>query len=210
AIGEQSVNVRGVGVLGSISDINNIVVSQQGGLPVVLSDIAHNQIGFTPRLGIAGRDGQNDILFGIVLMQKLEHTMDVVTRVRSAIARINSDGSLPPGVKIEPYYDRGDLVAITVRTVLHNMLFGIALIFLIQWVFLGNLRCALIVSATIPVALLLAVIITVLRGESANLLSVGAIDLGIIVDSTVIMVENVFRHLAHHIRRELNDPAALP
>ena len=205
AIGEQSANVRGVGVLGSISDINNIVVSQQGGLPVVLSDLAHNQVGFVPRLGIAGRDGQDDILFGIVLMQKLERTMDVVTRVRAAIERINSDGSLPRGVKIEPFYDRGDLVAITVRTVMHNMLFGIALIFLIQWIFLGNLRCALIVSATIPVALFLAVIITVLRGESANLLSVGAIDLGIIVDGTVIMVENIFRHLAHHSVRHPSD-----
>lgn len=201
AVGEQSVNVRGVGALGSVSDINNIVVSQQGGLPIVLSDIAHNQVGFTPRLGIAGRDNQDDILFGIVLMQKLERTMDVVTRVRAAIARINTDGSLPPGVKIEPYYDRGDLVAITVQTVMHNMLFGIALIFLIQWIFLGNLRCALIVSASIPVALFLAVIITVLRGESANLLSVGAIDLGIIVDGTVIMVENIFRHIAHHSAR---------
>ena len=205
AIGEQSVNVRGVGVLGSISDINNIVVSQQGGLPVVLSDIARNQIGYTPRLGIAARDNQDDILFGIVLMQKLERTMDVVTRVRAAIERINNDGSLPLGVRIEPYYDRGDLVAITVRTVMHNMLFGIALIFLIQWIFLGNLRCALIVSATIPVALFLAVIITVLRGDSANLLSVGAIDLGIIVDGTVIMVENIFRHLAHHAARHPTD-----
>jgi cobalt-zinc-cadmium resistance protein CzcA len=205
AIGEQSVNVRGVGVLGSISDINNIVVSQQGGLPVLLSDIARNQIGYTPRLGIAARDNQDDILFGIVLMQKLERTMDVVTRVRAAIERINNDGSLPPGVRIEPYYDRGDLVAITVRTVMHNMLFGIALIFLIQWIFLGNLRCALIVSATIPVALFLAVIITVLRGDSANLLSVGAIDLGIIVDGTVIMVENIFRHLAYHAARHPND-----
>ena len=205
AIGEQSVNVRGVGVLGSTSDINNIVVSQQGGLPVVLSDIARNQIGYTPRLGIAARDNQDDILFGIVLMQKLERTMDVVTRVRAAIERINNDGSLPPGVRIEPYYDRGDLVAITVRTVMHNMLFGIALIFLIQWIFLGNLRCALIVSATIPVALFLAVIITVLRGDSANLLSVGAIDLGIIVDGTVIMVENIFRHVAHHAARHPND-----
>jgi heavy metal efflux system protein len=194
-----------VGVLGSISDINNIVVSQQGGLPVVLSDIARNQIGYTPRLGIAARDNQDDILFGIVLMQKLERTMDVVTRVRAAIERINNDGSLPPGVRIEPYYDRGDLVAITVRTVMHNMLFGIALIFLIQWIFLGNLRCALIVSATIPVALFLAVIITVLRGDSANLLSVGAIDLGIIVDGTVIMVENIFRHLAHHAARHPTD-----
>ena len=138
---------------------------------------------------------------GIVLMQKLERTMDVVKRVREAVERINSDGSLPAGVKIVPFYDRGDLVAITVRTVLHNLVFGIALIFLIQWVFLGDLRCALIVAATIPVALLLAVMITVMRGESANLLSVGAIDLGIIVDGTVIMVENIFRQIAHHAPR---------
>ena len=205
AVGEQSVNVRGIGALGSLSDIGNIVISQQGGLPVLLSDIAKVQVGFMPRLGIAGRDDKTDILFGIVLMQKLERTSDVVTRVRAAIERINSDGSLPPDVKIEPFYDRGELVAVTVSTVMHNMLFGIALIFLIQWIFLGNLRCALIVSATIPVALFLAVIITVLRGDSANLLSVGAIDLGIIVDGTVIMVENVFRHLAHHVHREIAD-----
>src|SRR5262252_7540416 len=197
AVGEQSVTVRGLGVIGSLDDMRNIVLTQQGGVPVLLSDVAKIQIGFVPRLGIAGRDDKTDIIFGIVLMQKLERTMEVVTRVRAAVERMNSDGTLPPGVKVEPFYDRGDLVAITVRTVLHNMAFGIALIFLIQWVFLGNLRCALIVSATIPVALFLAVIITVLRGESANLLSVGAIDLGIIVDSTVIMVENIFRHLAH-------------
>jgi cobalt-zinc-cadmium resistance protein CzcA len=202
AMGEQSVNVRGLGVIGSLDDIANIVLSQQGGVPVLLSDVAKIQIGFTPRLGIAGRDETTDIIFGIVLMQKLERTMDVVQRLRAAIERINTDGSLPKSVKIDAFYDRGDLVAITVRTVLHNLAFGIALIFLIQWIFLGDLRCALIVAATIPVALLLAVIITVLRGESANLLSVGAIDLGIIVDATVIMVENIFRHLAHPVRDE--------
>src|SRR4051812_40301706 len=198
ALGEQSVNVRGLGVVRSLEDIRNIVVTQQGGVPVLLSDVAKVQIGFTPRLGMAGRDDKTDVIFGIVLMQKLERTMDVVTRVRAAVDKMNTDGSLPRGVKVETFYDRGDLVAVTVRTVLHNMLFGIALIFLIQWVFLGNLRCALIVSATIPVALLLAVIFTVLRGESANLLSVGAIDLGIIVDATVIMLENIYRRLAHH------------
>ncbi len=205
AVGEQSVNVRGIGVLSSLTDIGNVVLTQQGGLPVLVSDVAKVQIGFTPRLGIAGRDEVTDVLFGIVLMQKLERTMDVVTRVRAAVERINTDGSLPPGVKIEPFYDRGDLVGITVSTVMHNMLFGIALIFLIQWMFLGDLRCAIIVAATIPVALLLAVIITVMRGESANLLSIGAIDLGIIVDASVIMVENIFRHLAHHVRREIAD-----
>ena len=201
AIGEQSATVRGIGVVSTLQDIGNIVLTQQGGVPVLLSDVAKVRVGFTPRLGIAGRDETTDIIFGIVLMQKLERTMEVVTRVRAAIERMNNDGTLPPGVKVEPFYDRGDLVAITVQTVMHNMFFGIALIFLIQWVFLGNLRCALIVSATIPVALFLAVIITVLRGESANLLSVGAIDLGIIVDATVIMVENIFRHLTH------DDPA---
>src|SRR5882672_5904922 len=210
ALGEQSVNVRGLGVIGSLSDIENIVLTQQGGVPVLLSDVAKVQIGFTPRLGIAGRDEKTDVIFGIVLMQKLERTMDVVTRVRAAIDRLNTDGSLPPGVRIDTFYDRGDLVAVTVHTVLHNMFFGIALIFLIQWVFLGNLRCALIVSATIPVALLLAVMITVLRGESANLLSVGAIDLGIIVDSTVIILENIYRHLAHHSPGHEQAPLSLP
>jgi cobalt-zinc-cadmium resistance protein CzcA len=153
---------------------------------------------------MSGRDDRTDTVTGIVLMQKFERTMDVVERVRHAVHKINTDGTLPKGVQIVPFYDRGDLVAITVDTVMHNLLFGIALIFLIQWVFLGNLRCAIIVAATIPVALLLAVMITVSRGESANLLSVGAIDLGIIVDGTVIMVENIFRHLAHY------DPHSVP
>src|SRR5215475_4213714 len=207
SLGEQSVTVRAIGVVGTLQDIANIVLTQQGCVPVLLSDVAKVQVGFTPRLGIASRDDVTDIVTGIVLMQKFERTSEMVARVRAAIDRLNRDGSLPLGVKIEPFYDRGDLVAITVNTVLHNMAFGIALIFLIQWVFLGNLRCALIVSATIPVALFLAVIITVLRGESANLLSVGAIDLGIIVDATVIMVENIFRHLAHDHPAETAIPA---
>src|SRR3954466_11112222 len=201
AIGEQSVNVRSIGVVTSMDDIGNIVLTQQGGVPVLVSDVAKVQIGYAPRLGLAGRDAKTDVVTGIVLMQKLERTMDVVKRVRTAVERINTDGSLPSGVKIVPFYDRGDLVAITVQTVLHNLFFGVALIFLIQWVFLGDLRCALIVAATIPVALFLAVMITVARGESANLLSVGAIDLGIIVDGTVIMVENIFRQIAHHSPR---------
>ena len=198
SIGEQAVNVRGIGIIGSLDDIRNIVLLQQGGVPVLLSDVATVKIGFRPRIGMSGRDDKTDTVTGIVLMQKLERTMEVVTRVRAAVAKLNSDGTLPKGVVIEPFYDRGDLVQITVHTVLHSLVFGVALIFLIQWVFLGDLRCALIVAATIPVALFLAVIITVLRGESANLLSVGAIDLGIIVDGTVIMVENIHRHLSHH------------
>src|SRR5215208_3532256 len=206
SLGEQSVNVRGIGVITSVKDMDNIVLTQQGGLPVLLSDVAKSSVGFRPRLGLAGRDDVTDVVNGIVLMQKFERTMEVVTRVREAVQKLNTDGSLPKGVKILPFYDRGDLVGITVHTVLHNMMFGVLLIFFIQWLFLGNLRSAIIVAATIPVALFVAVIITVLRGESANLLSIGAIDLGIIVDATVIMVENIFRHLAHHVRREFSDP----
>src|SRR5450759_4153789 len=117
-------------------------------------------------------------------------------RHRSA-SSVNNSGILPPGVRIERIYDRKDLIDITTRTVLHNMLFGIALIVLLQWLFLGDIRSAIIVGATIPFALFFAVGIMVLRGESANLLSVGAIDFGLIVDATVIMVENIFRRLAH-------------
>src|SRR6201999_3339161 len=106
------------------------------------------------------------------------------------------DGSLPPGVKLVPFYDRTQLVAVTTSTVLHNLVFGCILIFLIQWIFLGDLRSAVIVGANIPFALFFSIIILVLRGEDANLLSVGAVDFGIIVDSAVIVVENVYRNLA--------------
>lgn len=208
SIGEQAVNVRGIGVIGSIEDIGNIVLAQRNGIPVLLSDVAKIGIGARPRLGMSGKDDVTNTITGVVLMQKLERTMDVVSRVRAAVEKLNTDGTLPPGVKLEAFYDRGDLVALTIDTVLHALVFGIALIFLIQWVFLGDLRCALIVAATIPVALFLAVMITIWRGESANLLSIGAIDLGIIVDATVIMVENIHRHLSHHVQQIRNDPAA--
>ena len=208
AIGEQSVNVRGLGLIGSIEDVSNIVLSQRNGVPVLVSDVARIEVGAKPRLGMSGRDDKTNTITGVVLMQKLERTMDVVSRVRAAVVKLNTDGSLPPGVKLEAFYDRGDLVAVTIDTVVHNLVFGIILIFIIQWLFLGDLRCAIIVAATIPVALGLAVMITVWRGESANLLSVGAIDLGIIVDATVIMVENIHRHLSHHVKSALADKGA--
>jgi cobalt-zinc-cadmium resistance protein CzcA len=128
-------------------------------------------------------------------MRRGEQSMPTIKRVEREVERINSSNILPPGVRIERIYDRKDLIEITTNTVLHNMALGIALIFLLQWVFLGNLRSALIVAATIPFALFFAVGIMVLRGESANLLSVGAIDFGLIVDATVIMVEAIFRRL---------------
>jgi cobalt-zinc-cadmium resistance protein CzcA len=194
-IGQQSANVRGIGLVSSVDDINKIVLSQSGGAPVFLQDVATASVDHSQRLGIAGRDDNDDVVEGIVLMRRGEKTLEVIQRIESAVEKMNRSGLLPPGVQIKPYYDRRDLIKVTTRTVIHNLIFGIALLFLIQFIFLGDLRSALIVSASIPVALFFAIIVMYIRGDSANLLSVGAIDFGIIVDSTVIMVENIFRHL---------------
>src|SRR5205085_9758910 len=150
-----------------------------------------------PRLGIAGKDADDDIVQGIVLMRRAEQSMPTIKRVAEEVERINSGNILPPGVRIERIYDRKELIDITTKTVLHNMVVGIGWIFLLQWMFIGNLRSAVIVGMTIPFALFFAVGILVMRGESANLLSVGAIDFGLIVDATVIMVESIFRQLGH-------------
>ena len=194
-IGTQSAVVRGVGLIRSVEDLRNTMLTQSNGNPVLVSDVATVTVGQRPRLGIAGNDADDDIVQGIVLMRRGEQSMPTIKRVEREVERINNASILPPGVRIERIYDRKDLIDITTKTVLHNMVFGIALIFLLQWMFLGNLRSALIVAATIPFALFFAVGILVLRGESANLLSVGAIDFGLIVDATVIMVESIYRRL---------------
>src|SRR6266478_5394070 len=195
-LGAQSAVVRGVGLIRSIDDLANTMVSQSGGNPMLVKDIANVTVGEKPRLGIAGLDQDDDIVQGIVLMRRGEQSSPTILRVEQLVASINNSNVLPPGVHIERIYDRKDLIDITTSTVLHNMVLGMLLIVLLQWIFLGDLRSALIVGATIPFALFFAVIILVLRVESANLLSVGAIDFGLIVDATVIMVENIFRHLA--------------
>jgi cobalt-zinc-cadmium resistance protein CzcA len=202
--GQQSVNIRGVGLMDSggaadltqgykVSDIENVVLSQSNGVPIFVKDVAKVSIGYVPRLGKAGRDHEDDIIEAIVIMNRTQHTNDIVPRVRDEIRKINSDGSLPPGVKLVPFYDRTDLVGVTTATVVHNLVFGCLLIFFIQWIFLGDMRSAIIVGANIPFALFFSIMILVLRGEDANLLSVGAIDFGIIVDSAVIVVENIYR-----------------
>jgi heavy metal efflux system protein len=195
-IGTQSAVVRGVGSIRSVEDLSNTMVSQSGGNPVLVKDIANVTIGEKPRLGIAGIDQDDDIVQGIVLMRRGEQSSPTIARVEQLVNSINHSSILPPGVHIERIYDRKDLIDLTTHTVLHNMVVGILLIVLLQWIFLGDLRSALIVGATIPFALFFAVIILVLRGESANLLSVGAIDFGLIVDATVIMVEAIFRRLS--------------
>jgi cobalt-zinc-cadmium resistance protein CzcA len=194
-IGPQSAVIRSVGQIRSMDDIRNTMLTVRDGSPVLVSDVATISVGHEPRLGVAGHDNDDDIVQGIVLMRRAAQTMPTLRAVEAEVDKINSSDLLPPGVRIERIYDRSVLVDVTTRTVLHNMMMGVTLIFLIQWLFLGDLRSALIVSATIPFALLFAVVILVLSGESANLLSMGAIDFGIIVDATVIMVENIFRHL---------------
>ena len=195
-IGQQSAVVRGVGLIRSMTDIRNTMLTAANGTPVFLSDIAEIVVGNKPRLGIAGRDEQDDIVQGIVLMRRGQQSLPTIRRVEAEVEKINTSGILPPGVHIERIYDRSDLISLTTHTVLFNLVFGMILVFFVQWIFLGDLRSALIVSSTIPFALFFAMIILVLRGESANLLSVGAIDFGLIVDASVIMVENIFRHLA--------------
>ncbi len=194
AFGQQSVNVRGVGLIQNVQDIENVVLAQFNGTPVLVKDVAKCQVGFVPRLGQAGRDAQDDVVTGVVVMNRTMQTNQVVAAVKKELESINSDGTLPKGVYVDPYYDRSTLVAVTTHTVLHNLIFGVLLVFFIQWVFLGDLRSAVIVSVNIPFALFFSIIMLLIAGESANLLSLGAVDFGIIVDSAVILVENVFRN----------------
>jgi heavy metal efflux system protein len=211
-VGQQSVNIRGIGLMDSggnsdltqgwhVNDIENVVLGESNGVPVQIKDVAKVSVGYVPRLGIAGFDHQSDVALAIVVMGRTFHTNDVIPRIEAKIHELNTDGSLPPGVKLVPYYDRTSLVEVTTHTVLHNLFFGCALVFLIQWIFLGNLRSAVIVGVNIPFALFFAVIIMVLMGQDANLLSVGAVDFGIIVDSAVILIENIFRNFQHPAER---------
>ena len=194
--GAQAAVVRGVGLIHSAEEIRHTLITTRQGAPVVIGDVAKVSIGNLPRLGIAGYNEVDDIVQGIVLMRRGAASVPTIRLVEAEVDKINQSGILPPGVSIERIYDRSDLIHITTQTVLHNMVAGIALIFLLQWAFLGNVRSAVIVAMTIPFALSFAIGLMVLRGESANLLSVGAIDFGLVVDATVIMVENIFRHLA--------------
>jgi cobalt-zinc-cadmium resistance protein CzcA len=204
-IGQQSINIRGVGLLddgggddltqgSKVNDIENVVLSQSSGVPVLVKDVAKVKVGYVPRLGICGRDKEDDVAAAIVVMSRVEQTANMLPKIKAEIETMNRDGSLPPGIRVVPFYDRGSLISVTTNTVLHNLVFGCLLVFLIQWIFLGDLRSAIIVGVNIPFALFFAIMLLVLQGESANLLSVGAVDFGIIVDSAVILVENIFRN----------------
>jgi cobalt-zinc-cadmium resistance protein CzcA len=204
-VGQQSVNIRGVGLMRDTEDIGNVVLSQTNAATVRVKDVAAVRVGYLPRLGKAGRDDQDDVVTAIVVMNRTLRTNEVLARLKAEVERINHDGTLPAGVKIVPFYDRESLVSVTTHTVLHNLVLGCLLVFLIQWIFLGDLASALIVSANIPFALFFSVIVLVLMGDSANLLSLGAIDFGIIVDSAVILVEN----LIHNLQRPREERVSL-
>jgi heavy metal efflux system protein len=169
--GPQAAIVRGVGLIHTMDDLRNTMLTSSNGSPVYVNDVATVTVGNQPRLGIVGQDDDEDIVQGIVLMRRGEQTLPTIGRVEAEVAKINSAGILPPGVRLEKMYDRRELINITTHTVLHNMVFGIVLIFFVQWLFLGNLRSAVIVATTIPLALFFAISILVLRGESANLLT---------------------------------------
>jgi cobalt-zinc-cadmium resistance protein CzcA len=219
AIGQQSANIRGVGLIDdggtydltqgyNVADIENIVLAQSNGTPVLVKDLARVYVGYVPRTGVVGKDHDDDVAMAIVVTSRTSHTNEVVPRIAHEVDAMNHDGTLPPGVKVVSFYDRMALVGVTTHTVLHNLVFGCLLVFLVQWIFLGDLRSAIIVGVNIPFALFFSIILLVLQGEDANLLSVGAVDFGIIIDAAVILVENIFRNLqapAHQQTQMIED-----
>jgi len=192
--GEQQFVVRGVGLLKNIADIKQVVVVVNKGVPVRIGDIATVQIGNAPRLGLFQFDDNPDSVEGIVYLRRGENASEVLARVREKISNINNQ-ILPPGIQVKPFYDRQVLLDITVGTVKHTMFFGITMVLVLLYIFLGNFRAAAVVAAVIPLALCFSFIMMYLFNVPANLISLGAIDFGVIVDAAVIITENVMRHM---------------
>jgi len=204
-LGQQAYTIRGIGLMGSLQDIEEVVVLEQKGVPVRVRDVANVSVGGAPRLGKVGRDADEDVVQGTVLMKYGGETKSTLAGIYERLDYIRKNRLLPPGMEIVPYYDRGDLVNVTTHTVMENLFVGMVLVTLVLILFLGNWRAALITAFNIPLALLIAIIGLVLTGTSANLISLGAVDFGIVIDSTVIMMENIFRHLAEREGGSLPD-----
>jgi len=192
--GEQQYLIRGIGMLRSADDIGDIVVAEHGGTPLLVRDIAQIATSAVPRQGIVGQDDDDEIVSGIVLMRKGENPSEVLTAIKGAVAAINATG-LPRPIQIVPFYDRTTLIETTLHTVFRNLLEGALLVSIVLFLFLGNVRAAGIVAVVIPLSLLATFIGLRVRGIPANLLSLGAMDFGIIVDGAVIVLENIFRRL---------------
>jgi len=195
----QAYVVRGVGLLGSISDIENIIVDDAGGNPILVKNVADVQESSMPRVGQVGLNNHDDVVEGIVVMRKGENPQEVLARVKEKIKDLN-EHILPKDVKMETFYDRDNLMNYTTKTVMHNMLEGILFVTVIVFLFMADWRTTITVSIIIPLSLLFAFLCLKIKGMSANLLSLGAVDFGIIIDGAVVMVEGIFvtlDHLAH-------------
>jgi heavy metal efflux system protein len=192
----QAYVVRGVGLLGSISDIENIIVDEAGGNPILVKNLADVFESSMPRVGQVGLNANDDVVEGIVVMRKGENPKEVLGRIKEKIAELN-DRILPKDVKMETFYDRDKLMNYTTKTVMHNMLEGILFVTVIVFLFMADWRTTLTVSIIIPLSLLFAFLCLKINGMSANLLSLGAVDFGIIIDGAVVMVEGIFVALDH-------------
>ncbi len=196
----QAYVVRGIGLLNNTEEIGNIIVTHINGTPILVKDIADVDISALPRLGQVGRDLQNDVVEGIIVMRKGENPSEVIKRVQDKIDLLN-EKVLPADVKIDTFYNRNNLIDFATHTVLHNMLEGIIFVTVIVFLFMADWRTTVIVAVVIPLALLFAFICLTLKGMSANLLSMGAIDFGIIIDGAVVMVEGIFVLLDHSAKK---------
>ena len=192
--GEQQFVVRGVGLLKNIDDIKRVVITMNNGVPIRIGDVAKVEIGNAPRLGMFQFNDNPDSVEGIVYLRRGENATEVLARVRATVENINHQ-VLPPGIEVKSFYDRQVLLDITIGTVKHTLFFGISLVLAVLFFFLGNLRAAAVVAAVIPLALCVSFIQMHIWSVPANLISLGAIDFGVIVDSAVILTENVMRHL---------------
>ncbi|UWZ84483.1 efflux RND transporter permease subunit [Occallatibacter riparius] len=193
-IGDQNVNVRGIGLLGGIKEMGAVLIAEHNGVPVYLRDVADIKEGFQPPLGRVGRNNESNIVKGTVLLQRGEQSLPALKGLREKVKALNS-GILPPGMKIDTIYDRTTLIDTTTETVWHIILTGLGLVTLLLLVFLGDFPLAMVTALTIPFAILFAFGLMSATGHSANLISIGAIDFGIIVDSAIVVLENIYRRL---------------
>src|SRR4051795_4254449 len=186
--------IRGVGQITDVADLENIVVTEAGGVPIFVRDIGHVKIGAAPQTGIFGVNEKTGGVEGIVLMRRGENPSDVLKGIKEAVDELNST-RLPQGVEINPIYDRTDLVNNTLHTVVHTLIEGLVIVVFVLFLFLVSARAALLTAITIPLSLLFAFVCMHFSGIPANLLSLGALDFGIIVDGTLIMVEHIVHAL---------------
>lgn len=195
-IGAQSYNIRGLGLINDLDDIENVMVAEKEGTPVFVKMLGNVTVGHRVRLGKVGIDDRDDVVEGVVLLQRGYKALPVLSKIREKAEELNG-WKLPDGVKLKTFYDRTTLIQTTMETITDILISGMALVFVVLFVFLGHLRAAMIVALTVPLALLFTFTMMTLIGESANLISLGAIDFGIIVDATLVMVESIFLNLSN-------------